>query len=189
MFGSDLDRGKFLEALQSDPKSMENVLAMTHIGFAFCEICTFEDLVSSLVRTSKATMKSKLDAEAVTEGDLFMERYQSAKKSTLGNLMKVIEKSGIEGRDIRYLHAIVKIRNQFIHDFMSSAPLPGDWERYNYTLESFVAYTEYVWRHVNFAKSHFSRIMVKHGLLGGNFGSYGALLWNPDFPFPNDEEK
>lgn len=189
MFGRNLDRKKLLTQLQENSDSLDNVLAMTHIGFAFCAISTFEDLVSNLVLTSKAQLKSKLDAQATSAEDLFLERYHNTRRSTLGALMKVIERSGIEGRDIDYLHAIVRLRNNFIHNFMSQAPLPGDWDKYGYSLEDFVLYTEHVMMHVNFANNHFSRIMVKHGLLEGQFGSFGALLWNPDDPWGQETDE
>ncbi|WP_306047893.1 hypothetical protein [Nioella sp. MMSF_3534] len=172
-----------LEQINSDVASLDNVLAMACIGAAFSAICTFEDLVAVLVTSSKAQLSTRLDPVAVEASGLFLERHAVVQRSTLGALITAIEKSGIDGRDIRYLRTIVAIRNEFIHNFMGQVPLPGDWLRYGFTLEQFSAYTRWVARHVNFAKAVFSRIMVKNELLAGRFGSYGAILWHPDFPF------
>lgn len=174
--------------INDDPGERDNFLALACVGAAFAEICTFEDLVTGLVSTSKAKLFETLDTAEIERADLFLKTHRAASQSTLGRLVTVIERSGVDGRDIRYLRAITDIRNDFVHRFMDQAPLPGDWERFGYSLEQFSSYTRYVVRHVGFAKRMFSRIMVRHGLLTGDFGPFGAILWNPDEPLEGEAD-
>ncbi|MBY8978191.1 hypothetical protein KHP62_20440 [Rhodobacteraceae bacterium NNCM2] len=185
LFAGSESRAEFLKAIENDQRAYENVVAMANVGMAFSTICILEDLVAGLLTNSKAQIKSKLDSDAVSAADLFLERHKLVRASTLGKLVTVMEKSGVSGRDIRYLRAIVELRNDFIHHFMDQVPLPGDWERFGFSLEEFSAYTRFVIRHVHFAESRFSKIMHRHGLLAGTFGDFGAILWNPNDPFAN----
>ena len=182
LFAGDENREEILDLIQRDPAVFDNLIAMANVGAAFTSIAVLEDLVGVLILTSKAELKAKLNAEAIEASDLFLERYNIIKNSTLGRLMTVIEQSGVSGREIRYLRAIVELRNNFVHRLMEQVPLPGDWHRYGYTIEAFSRYTRYVIRHTNVATARISRIMQKYGLLAGKFGDYGALLWNPDDP-------
>ncbi|MDA5094242.1 hypothetical protein O2N63_09090 [Aliiroseovarius sp. KMU-50] len=181
IFSSEESREDILGYLENSSQAQDNLLAMACMGAAFCSICTFEDLVVGLITSSKAQIGKVPNSDA----EAFLQRYETATGATLGKLISALEQSGIEGRDIAYLRAIARVRNDFIHRFMSNAPLPGDWDRYDFTLERFSSYTLYVQRHLLFAQSHLSKIFVKHGLLVGHFGSYGALLWHPDDPLQN----
>ena len=183
LFAGNQTREEIIALLSQDADAFDNIIAMANVGAAFSEIFVLEDLVVGLVTTSKVTLQKKLSKEAITASSLFLERNASARASTLGRLIDAIEKSGVVGRDIRYLRAIVELRNEFIHRLGHQVPLPGDWQRYGYSLEKFSMYTRYVLRHVHTASYFFSRIMVKHGLLAGRFGEFGGLLWNPDDPF------
>jgi hypothetical protein len=189
LFGGTQSREEIMAILQRDEKALDNVIAMANVGAAFSAISVFEDLVGALILASKAELKTKLDATAVSAADLFMERHQEVKGSTLGRLVTVLEESGIAGRDIAYLRAILGLRNEFVHHLMQQVPLPGDWERYGYSLEMFSNYTRRVMRHIHFATSCFSRIMYRHGLLGGKFGDFGSLLWNPEGPLLNSDSE
>ncbi|MBL8595846.1 MAG: hypothetical protein JNK01_24405 [Devosia sp.] len=174
--------------MSADKDAFDNVIAMANVGMAFTQIWILEDLVAGLVTTSKVTLRRKLSAAALDAASLFLERHQSVRSSTFGRLVDAIEKSGVEGRDIRYLRAILELRNDFVHRLGHQVPLPGDWTRSGFSLEEFSGYTRYVIRHINTASRRFSRIMTRHGLLAGKFGDFGALLWNPDDPFLNGAE-
>ena len=174
---------QIIRIISDDSDAFENIVAMANIGAAFTQICILEDSVSSLVLISKVTLQKKLDSAALSETDLFMQRMEDVGTSTLGQLVTAIEKSGMTGRDIRYLRTIVRLRNDFVHRFLRQVPLPGDWQRYGFDLERFSEYTAYVTKHVWMAGRLFPRIMFKHGLVGGTFGDFGSILWHPDFPF------
>lgn len=182
LFAGNQTRQEILELISKDKGSFDNLIAMANVGAAFSQICVLEDLVGGLILTSRVVLQKKLSRKALNESELFLERHNYIKSSTLGKLVTAIEVSGIEGRDIRYLRAIVGLRNDFVHRFMEQVPMPGDWERYGFTLEQFTEYTRYVLRHIAAANHYFSRIMVKHELLAGKFGEFGGLLWNPDNP-------
>ena len=188
LFAGNQTREEILAALSEDAGEFDNIIAMADVGAAFTQIWVLEDLVAGLVMTSKVTLQHKLSPAALEESSLFLERHRSVRSSTFGRLIDAIEKSGVEGRDIRYLRSIVEIRNDFVHRLGHQVPLPGDWERYGYTLEKFSEYTRYVLRHAHSATRFFSRIMVRHGLLAGKFGSFGGFLWNPDDPFWDDSQ-
>jgi hypothetical protein len=183
LFAGNETREEIIALISSDQGAFDNIVAMANVGAAFSQIYLLEDYVAILVSTSKVVMQQKLSKRAIEASDLFMEKHRSARSSTLGRLIDAIEKSGVEGRDIRYLRAIVELRNDFVHRLGDQVPLPGDWERYGYSLRQFSRYTRYVLRHVNTATRVFSRIMVRHGLLAGKFGDFGGMLWNPDDPF------
>lgn len=170
--------------MSRDGDAFDNIIAMANVGAAFSEIFVLEDLVAALVGTSKVTLRQKLSEEAISLSSLLLDRHKSVRSSTLGRLVDALEKSGIQGRDIRYLRAVVELRNDFIHRFGEQVPLPGDWARYGFSLEEFSRYTTYVMRHVSTARRSFARIMTRHGMLVGKFGDFGALLWNPDHPLP-----
>lgn len=182
LFAGNQTREEIIEALSHDRDAFDNIIAMANVGAAFSQISILEDLVVGLVLTSKVSLQQKLSPKALDESSLLMERYRDVRSSTLGRLIEAVEKSGIEGRDIRYLRGIVELRNDFIHRLGDQVPLPGDWPRYGFSLEQFSRYTRYVTRHAHAAGYFFSRIMTKHGLLAGKFGAFGALLWNPDDP-------
>ncbi|WP_415922037.1 hypothetical protein [Tateyamaria sp. SN6-1] len=174
-----------LTALNEGAEASDNFLAMACVGAAFCQISVFENLVGALVLTSKANLKSKLRMSDLDAAELFREKHSLVSKSTLGQLVRVMEDNGLVGRDLDYLKAIVELRNSFMHRFMDQVPLPGDWQRYGYTLEEFSRYTRHIIRHVAFAENQFSKIMIRHGLLAGNFGDFGDLLWNPESEYAN----
>jgi len=167
LFSGKETKDEVLNILQSDKDAFDNVIAMANVGVTFSQIVVLEDFVSALVFTSKVRLEKHLGSDALSDSELFLKRDLKIKASTLGRLITAIEKSGIEGRDIRYLRAIVELRNDFVHRFLSQVPLPGDWKRYNFTIEQFSGYTRYVLRHLSIAQHFFPRIMVKHGLLAG----------------------
>jgi hypothetical protein len=183
LFGGRQTREEIIEVLSSDRAALDNVIAMANVGAAFSQVCILEDSVGVLLLTSQVTLQQKLDPDALTESGLFLERLKQIRASTLGRLVTAIEKSGVIGRDIRYLRAIVELRNDFVHRLTKQVPLPGDWGRYGFTGEQFSGYTRYVLRHLCAATHYFPRIMVRHGLLAGQFGDFGGMLWNPDDPF------
>lgn len=183
LFGGRETREEIIAVLSTDSEAFDNIIAMANVGVAFSQICVLEDSVGGLVLTSKVNLQQKLNADALTESELFLQRHREIRASTLGRLVTAIEKSGIGGRDIRYLRGIVDLRNDFVHRFMEQVPLPGDWERYGFTIERFSEYTRYVLRHISNCIHFFPRIMVRHGLLAGHFGDFGGLLWNPDSLF------
>lgn len=169
--------------ISRDKEAFDNMVAMANVGAAFTQIWILEDLVTALVATSKVALERKLSKEALDESSLFLERHRKIRSSTFGRLIDAIEKSGVEGRDIRYLRSIVDLRNDFVHRLGEQVPLPGDWARFGFSLEEFSKYTRYVLRHVHSAGYFFSRIVTRRGLLAGKFGDFGGLLWNPDDPF------
>ena len=183
LFAGNQTREEILALLSRDKAALDNVIAMANVGAAFSQIWILEDLVAGLVAASKVTIQQKLSKAALDQSSLFLERHRSVRSSTLGRLVDAIERSGVQGRDVSYLRAIVELRNDFIHRFGEQVPLPGDWDRYGYSLEDFSGYTRYVLRHVHTASRSFSRIMTKHGMLTRKFGDFGALLWNPDNTF------
>ncbi|MCG7629203.1 hypothetical protein MHM88_15440 [Epibacterium sp. MM17-32] len=178
-----------MNSVSHDSQSLDNLIAMANLGRAFSAISVFEDSVATTISISKTEIAMKLDLDEADAVELFASRNGSIRRAPLGILMKAIRKSGIEGRDITYLNAIVDLRNDFIHRLMEQVLLPGDWERFGYSLEQFSAYTSYVSRHIGFATYSFSRIMLKHGLVRGSTGSFGALLYHPDFPFEDGYEE
>jgi hypothetical protein len=183
LFAGNETRGEILAIISENEGALDNLIAMANVGAAFSGIFVLEDLVGGLVTVSKVVLQQRLSPHAVEAASLFLEKNKSVRSSTLGRLIDAIEKSGVEGRDIRYLRALVELRNDFVHRLGHQVPLPGDWERYGCSLERFSRYTRYVIRHVGVATRFFSRIMVKHGLLAGQFWDFGGMLWNPDDPF------
>jgi hypothetical protein len=179
-FAGENSSKELLNLISNDQCEFDSLIAMANIGRAFSSLHLLEDSAIALVTTSRVTLEKKLDSIALDKAELFLERRRRTKASTLGRLISAIEESGVKGRDIEYLRAVVEIRNDFIHRFTEQVPLPGDWQRYNYSLASFSDYTWYVIRHAHKANYFLSRIMVKHGLLEGEFGSFGAVLFNPD---------
>ena len=183
LFTGNETREEIIALISEDAVAFDNVIAMANVGAAFSAIWVLESLVAGLVLISAINLQKKLSSVALDASDLLSARHSSISGATLGRLVDAIEKSGIEGRDIRYLRAIVSLRNDFVHRLGDQVPLPGDWERYGYNLEAFSSYTRYVLRHVHMATRFFSQIMVRHGLLSGKFGDFGAVLWNPNDPF------
>ena len=189
LFGGNQTHEEIINDIVNNVTGFDNLIAMANIGAVFSAISVFEDSVAILISTSKASLSKKLDQSAIADADLFLERHNYERGSTLGRLVTVLEKSGMEGRDVRYLRSIVDLRNDFVHRLMDQVPLPGDWTRFGYSLERFSQYTKCMLRHVHFASYHFSRIMVKNDLLAGEFGSFGGFLWNPDLPYPPMEDQ
>lgn len=182
LFAGKQTREEILDNVSGNKDAFDNLIAMANVGMAFTQIWILEDLVAVLVMTSKVTLQRKLSPAALDAASLFLERHESVRASTFGRLIDAIERSGVKDRDIRYLRGIVELRNDFVHRLGHKVPLPGDWERYGFSLEQFSRYTRHVTRHMNTAGRFFSRIMTRHGLLEGQFGDFGAVLWNPDDP-------
>ena len=176
LFCGKESREEILELISTDEDAFDNIIAMANVGMAFCQICALEDHVGGLILISKTQLSKKLKPNSIDKAELLLEKHKNINNSTLGRLITAIEESGIKGRDIRYLRKIVNIRNNFVHRFNSQVPFTGDWERYGYTLQKFTEYTRYVTKHTNCAQYFFSRIMVKHGLLAGQFGDFGAII-------------
>jgi hypothetical protein len=183
LFAGDETREEILNVLKTNKDSFENVVAMANIGMAFTQIIIFENQVAELVSIGKVQLKKKLAPKALSASQLYLDRLNDINSSTLGRLITAIEMSGIAGRDIRYLRAILELRNDFVHKFTKIVPLPGDWARHGFTVERFSEYTRFVTRHANRASFFFPRIMVKHGLLAGTIRGDGWFLGHPDDPF------
>jgi hypothetical protein len=107
LFTGNQTREEIIEAISRDRNAFDNIIAMANVGAAFSQISILEDLVVGLILTSKAMLQQKLSEKALDESSLFMARYRNVRSSTLGRLIEAVEKSGIEGRDIRYLRRIV----------------------------------------------------------------------------------
>jgi hypothetical protein len=186
LFGGKESREQILQALSNDRRIFENVVAMANLGAAFAEICVFEQQVATLVLSAKVELQEKLDQKELSASEILLKRHHAIGFFTLGKLVNVIEKSGISGKEIRYLRRIVDLRNDFIHRLLAKVPLPGDWERYGYDVENFSGYTKYVMRHLNFATMSFPGIMIKYGLLKGKITDSGYFMAHPEDDFFDD---
>ena len=124
LFSGKETREEIIAMMSESADAFDNIIAMANVGAAFSAIYVFEDLVAALVLTSKVQLRSKLTAEAISASSLLLEKNKQVRGSTLGRLVDALEKSGVEGRDVRYLRAIVELRNDFVHRFGEQVPLP-----------------------------------------------------------------
>jgi hypothetical protein len=165
LFGGRQSKEDVLAAIAENNQVFENVIAMANLGAAFASISIFEDSISLLVLISSAKIKSRLTGDEIDKAELFLERHDHMRKATLGSIIETLRKSGVLGRDMAYLEALLKLRNEFVHNLMGLVPLPGDWERFGFTLKEFSQLTEHVTRHFQFASHAVPRILSRRNLI------------------------
>lgn len=111
---------------------------------------------------------------------LYYKIHDSLASATLGRLIKALEANHIRKRDITYLRKLLRIRNGFIHNFLDHAPLPGEWSRYQLTLEEYCEYPNFVSNHFELALRLFPHILAMNGLAKAIDVGEGAKIFHFD---------
>ena len=182
-------RETVLAAFENDISQFEVVLALAKVGWAFCQIQVFEDHVQSLLLSaSNLKIGKRSQYEALEAGAEFLIRHEKLSKAALGQMVGYLKQAGIRDRDATYLERLVSIRNDFVHRFSHQVPLPGEWEKYDYTAEAFASYPQNVGRRFEHATNNFYRIMVASGWLRASYVGGGRLLHEADSLFAGLDE-
>jgi hypothetical protein len=181
LFAGRQTKAEILQVLSEDDAAYDNVLAAANVGMAFMLIARFERHLATLITISATKLKANHVASGDVDASVFLKRHDEVSSSTMGKLVRLLEASGIEGKEKRYLKALVEIRNNFIHHFQSMVPLPGDWERHGFSLEDFSRYTKFVTRRFHFASNLLPYILAKAELLHlDGDPETGYFSWHPD---------
>ena len=175
-------KSKLIEMLNTDSEFSDYYMILSEIGSAFLTLAIFEESAASNIIISKTKLSQKLSGDAIEEAGLFSERVENVSNSTLGRLVSALENSGLKGRDISYLRAIVGLRNEFVHRFTQQGPLPDQWYRFGYGPSDLSVYLQYFERHIQTARRQLPRIMLHRGLLAGEKTKLGIFVYHPDGP-------
>ncbi len=96
------------------------------IGSTFLSLGLLEEnLVTAMLMCEKINISDKL-GDDIKEWDNIIKKHETLKGSTIGNLIKIIEKSTIKGKKVGYLHYLKSKRDYFVHRLYHIGPWPGD---------------------------------------------------------------
>jgi hypothetical protein len=96
------------------------------IGSTFTVMALMEDsIIQAMHMCSRIKLKDRLGPDA-SNWEKFLERRSQLRDSTLGSLVAILEKHGINAADISYLRWVKSRRDYFVHRFFHDAAWPGD---------------------------------------------------------------
>ena len=98
------------------------------------------------------------------EEETFHKRFEELSNKTMGNLIKELERVGVENRAARYLRSVKALRDWFIHRSYYDIPQPYDI-RSKKDLISASDVLLRCQRHFMFAHQHTFRLLVRAGVM------------------------
>lgn len=117
----------FREFIKTDKYSdVIRIYYCYQIGSTFLSLGLLEtNIISAMLMCSKINISDKFGNDAI-KWDNIIKKHETLKGSTIGNLIKIIEKSTIESGRVEYLHYLKSKRDYFIHRLYHIGPWPGD---------------------------------------------------------------
>lgn len=82
-------------------------------------------IIHAMAMCDKIKLSNILQEDAAAFRHI-VERHVELRTSTLGNLVTVLSKHGVGGRDLHYLKWVKEKRDFFVHRFYHDEPWPGD---------------------------------------------------------------
>ena len=115
-------------------------------------------------------------------GDSFKETHKELRKSTFGQLVGRLNDHGVEGRDLRYLRRINRLRVDVVHSLFWYFPFPGEPELQSVDLKELLLPLEKMQKHFRFAERNLYKIVARARMVEVvDLGSDGAILYPAGF--------
>lgn len=127
MFRPDLSKEQLLEIVgDMSEDDVARFLYCQEMAGTYLAVGKFEDmLISAMQMCDRLKVQHRLGADA-DRWERFVAKRAMLQGSTLGSLIKVLEKHGIATDDIRYLKWIKDKRDYFVHRLFHEGAWPGD---------------------------------------------------------------
>ncbi|MFE0017558.1 hypothetical protein ACFWXH_22140 [Mesorhizobium sp. NPDC059054] len=178
---ANVDR-KMLRKLLVDESDL-NVMRIHYcyqIGSTFIAISNLESTITSLMlMCDKIKVATVLGDDTETWRKL-LEKQSNLQSSTLGSLISILAKHGIQTSNLEYLKWVKNKRDFFIHRLFHNGAWPGDLDERG----ADIMYRRLLYLEVIFgrASNRISKILEDAGLLAIiDFGESGSLLVNTEF--------
>lgn len=127
MFRPELSKEQLLEIIGAmSEDDVARFLYCQEMAGTYLAVGKFEDmLISAMQMCDRLKVQHRLGEDA-DRWDRFVAKRVTLQGSTLGSLIKVLEKHGIAAEDIRYLKWIKDKRDYFVHRLFHEGVWPGD---------------------------------------------------------------
>lgn len=174
------DLHSFRRVLKND--RYEDVLRIYfcyQIGSTYLSLGLLEsNIVSAMLMCNKVRVSQKI-AAGMPEWQRVIEKQNTLNGSTLGSLIRIIEKSTINSSRIDYLHFLKSKRDYFVHRLYHIGPWPGDLcDQDVVALSRRLLYLDQIFRR---ATARIFPLFSDLGLLERiELGEDGALMMNVD---------
>ncbi|MDH6268660.1 hypothetical protein M2360_004067 [Rhizobium sp. SG_E_25_P2] len=157
------------------------------IGSTFVNLSLMETtIIEGMTVCDRISVKSLLGDDAPA-WDVILEKSGVLKDSTLGSLIKILSKHGINDNDISYLRWVKEKRDFFIHRYFHDNQWPGSMN----AEEISIAVRKLLYLEIIFSRvgQRLWKIFTRAGLMMSiDMGESGHLLYNPDsFPFGTEK--
>ncbi len=145
------------------------VVLTLQIGRLFCSISLLETTTYGLLVSALAREKN------------FREVLLTLERSTFGQLVSKIEKTGVSNKGTNYLKSIRDLRNHVVHGLFREIPFPGDPKLDEQRVSAIVSRLEKYQAHFGFAERNLWRLMVRAGVFEFvDLGESGYVLYPTD---------
>lgn len=129
MFRPELSKEQLLEIIGAmSEDDVARFLYCHEMAGTYLAVGKFEDmLISAMQMCDRLKVQNRLGADA-DRWDKFVAKRAMLQGSTLGSLIRVLEKHGIAAEDITYLKWIKDKRDYFVHRLFHEGAWPGDMD-------------------------------------------------------------
>lgn len=149
------------------------------IGSTFLAAAYLEDaVVTAMLVCDRVKVAGKL-GEDLPAWDSLLKKQKHLQESTLGSLISILSKHGLEENDLKYLTWLKGRRDFFIHRFFRSGAWPGDLNEYG--VEKFGRDLAALEIHFHRGSRRIMPMLGRAGLMELLvFPGEGTLAMNPD---------
>ena len=170
------------EILSASEVEFNRIYYCFYFGNVYVQLCLLEQtIMDALLICNKFDDVLTISGEDAQE---FIRKQRILHASTLGSLLRYMEKAGVSERGLSYLRYLKERRDLFVHNFFHSHAWPGDLHPVD---------AEWHVRRLRFLELTFARgvnriwkILSDSGLfVRVDLGADGAILYNTDLFEPD----
>jgi hypothetical protein len=127
MFSPDLTKDDFLQLVKSmSAEEFARLRYCQELAGVFIAVSKFED---TLIDAMEMCNRIKIDVALGDDADKWVKmiaKRSALQSSTLGSLIKILERHNISSTDLSYLKWLKKKRDYFVHRHFQDGAWPGD---------------------------------------------------------------
>lgn len=129
MFRSDLTKAQLVSIVEEMPdEDFARYRYVQEMGATYLAVAHFEDmLIATMNVCDRVKVRNALGDDA-ERWEVFKGKRTVLQSSTLGSLIRILERHAIAPNDLRYLGWIKKKRDRFIHRWFHDGGWPGDMD-------------------------------------------------------------
>ncbi len=180
MFDPSFTKEQLADTIASmDDLDFRRLMYCQHIAATHLAVGQFEEmLISAMMMCNRVRLEKALGPDMKRWEQLVAKR-DLLQGSTIGSLIKILERHGIAATDIAYLKWVKDKRDYFVHRLFHYGAWPGDLDHYG--CEAMTRRLIAIQRWLERAQGRIWRILESAGfLLLQPFAEGGYLAINPD---------